>query len=209
VSARRRDALERLALGEPERERLDRFLAVLDAWTLRVNLTGARTASERVALLIQPALAASRWVLPGHLIDVGSGNGSPGMIVALVRPDVRVTLLEPRVHRWAFLREAARACGVPVTVLRQRHEQYSGDLGDTLTARALRLSPHDARRLLRPRGRWVLFHAPTEIPAGFVRGAGAHLADGVHVLEREEPTLFHDKHDGETAPPGRHVPRET
>ena len=48
---------------------------------------------------------------PGSLIDVGSGNGSPGLVLALVRDDLEVTLLEPRARRWAFLREAARASG--------------------------------------------------------------------------------------------------
>lgn len=191
-----RAALVALPVGESERNRLARYLDVLASWAARVNLTGAQGESERVELLIRPALAAARLALPGHLIDVGSGNGSPGLIIGLVRADVRVTLLEPRVRRWAFLREAARACGTPVTVLRQRHEQYEGEAADTLTARALRLTAEDARRLLKPHGRWVVFQKDAEAPPGFVQGPVE--SEGLQALDRITAGLFHGKPDGET-----------
>ena len=63
----------------------------------------------RVALLVAPVLPLADLLEPGELLDVGSGNGSPGLVLALLRPRLDVTLLEPRQRRWAFLREAARA----------------------------------------------------------------------------------------------------
>ena len=73
----------------------------------------------------------------GRLLDVGSGNGSPGVVLAALRPDVAVTLLEPRQRRWAFLREAIRAIGRPeIDVRRERLEAYGGD-AENVTLRAL------------------------------------------------------------------------
>ena len=90
--------------------------------TPRINLTGARTAEERVAILVAPSAGVGRPG-PGLLLDLGSGNGSPGLVLAALRPDLPVTLLEPRQRRWAFLREAARATGrADVDVRRCRHD---------------------------------------------------------------------------------------
>lgn len=109
-------------------------------WSARINLTAARTAGERVRLLVAPVLPAVDLPPAGRLIDVGSGNGSPGLVLALLRDDLEVVLLEPRARRWAFLREAARAAGrTGVEVLRRRHDQYEGPPAPTVTLRALAL----------------------------------------------------------------------
>jgi hypothetical protein len=74
---------------------------------------------------------------PGRLIDVGSGNGSPGLVLALLRDDLEAILLEPRARRWAFLREATRAAGRgDVEVLRRRHDQYEGPPAPGWSSRA-------------------------------------------------------------------------
>jgi 16S rRNA G527 N7-methylase RsmG len=129
-----------------------RYLELLERWSRRVNLTGARAESERIELLVRRRSAGGRLLQPGSLLDVGSGNGSPGLVLALVDPDRPVTLLEPRTRRWAFLLEAARRSGRPdVSVLRQRHQDYRGARAANVTARALRLSADDLERLLAPR----------------------------------------------------------
>lgn len=178
------DALRVLGLSDDARWRLTAYAELLERWSTRINLTGARTAEERVRLLIAPTLVASRALLPGHLLDVGSGNGSPGLVLAALHPMTAVTLLEPRVKRWAFLREAARAIGRPdIEVLRQRHEEYAGRVADTLTVRALSLSLSGAARLVRPGGRLlVLGLRPQDDPA--FRELRDDAWNGVHVFER-------------------------
>jgi len=80
-----------------------------------------------VRLLVGDVLPAAPLADPGSLIDVGSGNGSPGLVLALLRADLSATLLEPRLRRWAFLREASRAAGRPeLDVRRERHDRYAG-----------------------------------------------------------------------------------
>jgi 16S rRNA (guanine527-N7)-methyltransferase len=163
-------------------------------WSERVNLTAARTPEDRVRLLIAPVLRAAPFPEAGRLIDVGSGNGSPGLVLALLRDDLKVVLLEPRMRRWAFLREAARAAGGPaVETLRLRHDQYAGLPGRTLTLRGLALALPALAALVEPGGRVLVFGgqpaaAPPfgleeEHPIGqgrlfiFRRGASAPPAD--------------------------------
>ncbi len=96
-------------------------------------------------------------LLPGTLLDVGSGNGAPGLLIALLEPGRPVTLLEPRARRWAFLREAARACGrADIDVRRERHEEYRGAPADNVTVRALRMTRAELARLIAPGGQALL-----------------------------------------------------
>lgn len=56
------------------------------------------------------------------LVDIGSGAGLPGLPLAIARPDLRVTLVEPMLRRTEFLTEVVAALGIPVEVIRGRAE---------------------------------------------------------------------------------------
>jgi len=74
------------------------------------------------------------------VVDVGSGAGLPGMVLAVARPDLSVTLVEPLARRTAFLSEAVTALGLErTTVVRARAEECVGKLAlaDVVTARAV------------------------------------------------------------------------
>lgn len=161
-------------LDAPAREGLSRYLDLLAAWAPRVNLTGARTPEERVRVLVAPVLPAAGVPAAGTLIDVGSGNGSPGLVLALLRPDLQVALLEPRQKRWAFLREAIRVAAAPnVTALRARHDDYQGPPADTVTLRAVALTLDDLAPLVRPGGRAVFFGGRPDGTAGWAAEGAA------------------------------------
>lgn len=130
----------------------------MDGWAARINLTGARSPAERVTLLVGDVLPAVPLIRGTSLIDLGSGNGSPGLVLGLLRPDLRVTLLEPRVKRWAFLREAARVVGRPeIEVRRQRHDEYQGPPADNLTVRGLGLPIESLLPILTADGQILVF----------------------------------------------------
>lgn len=76
-------------------------------------------------------------------------------MLALLRDDLAVTLLEPRTRRWAFLREAARAAApvLPVEVVRARHDGYGGPPAQTVSLRALALPLAQLGPLVAPDGR--------------------------------------------------------
>jgi 16S rRNA (guanine527-N7)-methyltransferase len=138
-------------------------------------------------VLVAGPLGAAPLVASGRLVDVGSGNGSPGLVLALLRDDVEPTLLEPRARRWAFLREAARSAGRSgVRVLRQRHDAYPGPSAETVTLRALALPLDELRALVAPGGRVLFFGGAPQDAPGFVRThEGDAVAGGLAVFRRE------------------------
>lgn len=76
------------------------------------------------------------------VLDVGSGAGLPGLVLAIARPDLSIVLIEPLARRTAFLTEAVEALGLTrsVTVVRARAEEYpavSTRPADIVTARAV------------------------------------------------------------------------
>lgn len=86
-------------------------------------------------VLLAPALAAGERVA-----DVGSGAGLPGLVVAIARPDVAVTLIEPMLRRTTFLAEAVEALGLDNVVVRRDRAEDVKDLAgsfDVVTARAV------------------------------------------------------------------------
>ncbi|GAA1105936.1 16S rRNA (guanine(527)-N(7))-methyltransferase RsmG [Nocardiopsis metallicus] len=74
-----------------------------------------------------------------EVVDVGSGAGLPGLVLGLLRPDIKMTLLEPLLRRTVFLDEAVEALGLTnVEVRRGRAEEAHGELyTDFVTARAV------------------------------------------------------------------------
>ncbi len=97
----------------------------------------------------------------GRAADIGSGAGLPGIVLAIARPDVHFTLIEPMERRTAWLNEQVSDLGLDnVTVARMRGEEWDGGrIFDVVTARAVSalrtLLPFTAP-LVRPGGRLVL-----------------------------------------------------
>ena len=73
------------------------------------------------------------------MVDVGSGAGLPGIVLAVARPDLTITLVEPLARRTAFLTEVVTELGLDatVTVVRGRAEDVHGLAADIVTARAV------------------------------------------------------------------------
>ena len=107
--------------------------------------------------LLNCAVVAELVPADTEVVDVGSGAGLPGLVIALLRPEVRMTLLEPMLRRTTFLEECVAGLGLAsVTVRRGRAEDLAGVLrADVATSRAVapldRLVPLSAG-LLRPGG---------------------------------------------------------
>jgi 16S rRNA (guanine(527)-N(7))-methyltransferase RsmG len=143
------------------RGKIDRYLSHLGEWSKAINLTAAGSRDEAFETLVAPILGGET-LLAGHVIDVGSGNGSPGLILAALRPDLSFTLLEPRAKRWAFLRQAAREMGISnVEATRERSDTYKGRGADTVTMRAVGLDPETLLPLLIDgKGQVLVFGGP-------------------------------------------------
>jgi 16S rRNA (guanine527-N7)-methyltransferase len=180
-------SLVRLGVPTEHQGPLCEYLQLVAEWNERTNLTGARTPQDRVRVLVADPWRAADHVKPGRLIDVGSGNGSPGLVLALLRSDVQVVLLEPRSRRWAFLREAARHLGVTanVEVERSRSEGFAGPAARTVTLRAVGLTLAAVEHLVLAGGEVLVFGGEPQASAGFER-MGRHLLDTseLHVFRR-------------------------
>jgi 16S rRNA (guanine527-N7)-methyltransferase len=124
--------------------RLDRFVATLLAWQQRINLIAPSTIPKLWTRHIADSLQLLA-IAPNakHWVDLGSGGGFPGLVIACALAEVadaRVHLVESNGKKAAFLREAARLTGAPVTVHAIRIADFSASLAepvDVITARAL------------------------------------------------------------------------
>ena len=162
----------RLDLTGRERLGLARFLAELDVWRRRVNLTGRLSCEELVSHALESAVGAALLPLEARVVDVGTGGGFPGVPLAIVRPDLSVTWLEPREKRAAFLRHVARAVPVENAVVAAgRAEDLPVSAFDFATFRAVRIETLDPGRFLRPGGSVLLWTTDTNAaaapPSGF------------------------------------------
>ncbi|MBB1023189.1 16S rRNA (guanine(527)-N(7))-methyltransferase RsmG [Dietzia sp. DQ12-76] len=120
-------------------EKYVRFLATAG---LERGLMGPR---ERPRLwdrhVLNSAAAAAALADGETVVDIGSGAGLPGIPLALARPDLRVTLVEPLLRRSTFLQEVVDDLGIDVRVVRGRAEEKSvvAEVGgaDVVTSRAV------------------------------------------------------------------------
>lgn len=87
------------------------------------GLIGPREADRLWDRHILNSAAIAELIEPdATVVDIGSGAGLPGIPVAIARPDLRVTLVEPMLRRTEFLTEAVAELGIAVTVVRGRAE---------------------------------------------------------------------------------------
>lgn len=116
-----------VALPDAAAGALARYVELLLDWGARVNLTSARTAEQIVDDHLADALPVVAAVPEGatSLVDVGAGAGLPGVVIAILRPGLVCTLLEPRSRRWAFLREVRRTLELEaLTPVQERLEDH-------------------------------------------------------------------------------------
>jgi 16S rRNA (guanine527-N7)-methyltransferase len=129
---------EQLGVSRETLQRLTVYLDLLQRWQPAINLVGPGTLADpwRRHVLDSAQLAAHLPAAATNLVDLGSGAGFPGMVLALL--GVRgVHLIEGDRRKAQFLREAARATGAPATIHAERIEQMQGWPAAVVTARAV------------------------------------------------------------------------
>ncbi|HET9655201.1 MAG TPA: 16S rRNA (guanine(527)-N(7))-methyltransferase RsmG [Kineosporiaceae bacterium] len=117
-----------------------RFVGHLSTTGVSRGLLGPREIPRLWERHVLNCAVVEGLIPPGaQVVDVGSGAGLPGIAVAILRPDLRITLLEPLLRRVEWLQEVVDDLELQqVTVCRGRAEEYAGRLGaDVVTARAV------------------------------------------------------------------------
>jgi 16S rRNA (guanine527-N7)-methyltransferase len=116
-----------IALDTHMQQRLERYLAFLYEANQRVNLTRV-PAEQAVGRHLVDSLCLLAVYTPSEgarVLDIGAGAGLPGIPLAIVRPDLQLTLLDSHGKTVRFLREACAALELPATVVQARSEEWA------------------------------------------------------------------------------------
>lgn len=163
------------------------YLALLQKWNAAYNLTAIREPEQMLGLHLLDSLSILPQVEGERLVDIGSGAGLPGIPLAIARPQLAVSLVEPVGKKARFLREVVRQLKLGnVRVFDCRAEQVDEPAAyDCLSARALGSLAQLVAfggHLLRPGGRLLAMKGqwPAEelaaLPAGWVLDGSQRLA---------------------------------
>ena len=179
-------------LAEATVEALRIHYEQLREWGRGMSLIGPGTEGEAVERHYGESLAALEWIDPGRrgrLLDVGTGAGFPGFVIAAARPRLEVWLAESRQRKWAFLRAAAARAALPCRCLNARVTtplvpEVPEEI-DFLTLRAVHLPRAVLLGLLgrlNPTGAmlWWLGAEDPELPAGWAATRRMALAGSEH-----------------------------
>lgn len=172
---RRRARKEEASVSPAVVAALEQYFLLLAKWNARINLTAFRlspTGDDEAIdrLLIEPLLAA-RYLAPDvrHVLDIGSGGGSPAIPLRIAIPGISLRMVEAKVRKAVFLRQAVRELGLEnVCVETSRYEELLArpelhEAADVLTIRAVRVETRTLMTLqafVRPGGRLLLFRGP-------------------------------------------------
>ncbi len=128
-----------LSLSEEAWQRLESHVQLLEKWQPTINLVGKSTLADIWGRHVLDSLQLLPMLPPDArtLMDLGSGAGFPGLVIAAVRPDLTVRLVEADQRKSAFLGEVARSAAPNAIVITARIESVPAQSADIVTARAL------------------------------------------------------------------------
>jgi len=156
---------------------LNRYVDILGSTAVIWGLLGPREADRLWDRHILNSAALSDLIATDSaVVDVGSGAGLPGIPLAILQPDLRVTLIEPLLRRLTFLTQTVEELGISdrVEVVRSRAEDHQRTY-DVVVARALA-----------PLDRLISWCNPLRAPGGVILALkGASAADEVAAANRQ------------------------
>lgn len=156
---------------------INRYVDILASTGIEWGLIGPRESERLWDRHILNSAALSGLIADEHSVaDVGSGAGLPGIPLATLRPDLRLTLIEPLLRRFTFLAQTVEELGIAnrVEVIRSRAEDHRG-MYDVVVARALA-----------PLDRLIDWCNPLRAPRGVILAVkGRSAADEVKAASRQ------------------------
>jgi 16S rRNA (guanine527-N7)-methyltransferase len=177
-----RSARVGVVIGAEARDQLEAYFRLLAQWNATINLTALplkRVTDETVdRLFIEPLVAACYVKTPANWYDLGSGGGSPAIPFKIMHPRAKLTMVESKSRKVAFLREAVRTIGLSDAIVENdRFERLAATprhrgKADLVTVRAVkgnRALFSALEGLLGASGLGLVFHsaAPIVIPTSF------------------------------------------
>lgn len=118
---------------------VDRYVKLLWEWNEKINLTRHTDYSKFVARDLLDCVQLAALLHQGEeILDVGSGGGVPGVVLAILRPDLQISICDSVGKKAKVLQEIVKKLDLPVAVYDQRAESLLEDLRfDAITARAV------------------------------------------------------------------------
>lgn len=131
-----------ISLTDTQLEQLEIYAGLLVEWNQKMNLTSIVEPHEIYEKhYLDSLLPTTYFPYVGRLVDVGTGAGFPGLVLAIYKPDLEITLLEPIKKRCVFLSEVTKKLGLNnVKIENSRAEDYAEihrEIFDIATARAV------------------------------------------------------------------------
>jgi 16S rRNA (guanine527-N7)-methyltransferase len=153
------------------------YLALIDKWNKVYNLTAVRNPEEMVSRQLLDSLSIAPHIKGPELLDVGCGAGLPGIPLAIVHPELRVTLIDSNGKKTRFVQQAIAELKLTnANVIQGRVEDLTQDEHfGTITSRAfadLHLMIRLTKHLLKPNGQWAAMKSgieeldETQLPEG-------------------------------------------
>ncbi|KYJ86411.1 16S rRNA (guanine(527)-N(7))-methyltransferase RsmG [Sulfurovum riftiae] len=129
---------EGISLSEEIIEKLEKFADLLHEWNQIHNLTGAKSVAAIYDNIIDSLYPLTFIKVPATLLDVGTGAGFPGLVLAIALPQSEVVLAEPLKKRVSFLKYAAIDLGLKnVKVEAKRVEFVEHEPFEMISSRAV------------------------------------------------------------------------
>ncbi len=166
-----------LDLAAAQYEQLLGYLALIQKWNKVYNLTAVRAPQDMLTHHLLDSLTAVAPLLrhtrgqPARVLDVGSGGGLPGIVLAICRPELDVSCVDAVAKKAAFIQQVAASLGLPhLRGVHARVESLGGPF-DVVCCRAFAALPDFvawSRAALAPQGVWMAMkgrHPQPEIAA--------------------------------------------
>jgi 16S rRNA (guanine527-N7)-methyltransferase len=127
-----------LNIGPEQRSQLMDYLALMAKWNSVYNLTSLRDPKQMVTHHLLDSLAAvPAFFSARNVLDVGAGGGLPGIVLAIARPDMKVSLIDTVHKKTAFLTQVKAELGLAnVTVYTMKVQDLQAGPFDVITSRA-------------------------------------------------------------------------
>ena len=130
--------IENISIDNQQIQQLEHFSNLLEEWNKIHNLTGAKNRNEIYLNIIDSLYPTTFITPPLSILDVGTGAGFPGMILAIAYPKSKTVLCEPRNKRASFLKYIKMELNLRnVIVVKKRVEDYSDEPFELISSRAV------------------------------------------------------------------------
>lgn len=114
-----------ISINEQQKQQLLDYVGLLDKWNKAYNLTSVRDPQEMLIKHIMDSLVVAAHLKGKNYIDVGTGPGLPGVVLAIALPEVQFVLLDSLGKRVRFLTQVKHTLGLKnITPVQSRVEDY-------------------------------------------------------------------------------------